>query len=109
MIFDVAISAAYLRAGDGDALALIAPFIAAYHSVLPLQVDEIELLFDLVRARLATTITLLYWRLSARAEKDPYREKTLRSEGGAARFLSALDELGRDTFRARIKRELGQD
>jgi Ser/Thr protein kinase RdoA (MazF antagonist) len=108
VIFDVAISAAYLRATGDDALALIAPFVAAYDAVLPLEEAELGMLFDLVRARLATTITLLYWRLAAREENDSYREKTLQSEGDAARFLNALDDLGRDAFLARLKRELGQ-
>lgn len=106
LIIDVGIAAAYLRAGSADAIALIAPFVAGYHAVTPLLDDELALLFDLARARLATTITLLFWRLGARDENDPYRQKTLASEGGAIRFLNALDSIGRVTFLQRLEREL---
>lgn len=98
LVFDVAIAASYLRTTDADALELITPFVVGYHANNPLQASELALLFDLVRARLATTITLLYWRLAARDDDDPYRQKTLDREAGAYAFLTALDELGRADF-----------
>lgn len=98
LIFDVAIAAAYLRTENADSLGLIAPFVAGYHATLPLTEAELALLFDLVRTRLATTITLLYWRLGARADDDPYRRKTLQQEADAVRFLRALDRLGQADF-----------
>lgn len=107
LVFDLAIAGAYLRTGEVDTLALIAPFVAAYHAVLPLHDKEFGLLFDLVRARLAMTIAILYWRLGTRGEDDAYREKTLRTESEAISFLSALDALGRDGFLARLRREVG--
>ncbi len=97
-VFDVAIAASYLRASEKNALELIAPFVAGYHAVRPLSVAELAQLFDLVRVRLATTITLLYWRLDARDHNDPYRQKTLDRESEAIAFLTILDELGRATF-----------
>ncbi len=63
---------------------------------------EVALLFDLLRARLATTIVLLFWRLSARHDQDAYRQKTLDEEAGAARFLAALDAFGRAQFADRL-------
>ena len=107
LVFDLAIAGAYLRTREDDSLALIAPFVAAYRAVLPLHDGEFDLLFDLVRARLAMTIAILYWRLGAREADDSYREKTLRSESGAIRFLDALDRLGRDGFLARLRQEPG--
>lgn len=98
LVFEVGIAAAYLRGSDVMPLALIAPFVAGFNSVLPLQEIERMLLFDLVRARLATTITLLFWRVNARDADDPYREKTLTEEADAIRFLGALDSLGREGF-----------
>ena len=97
-IFDLAIAAAYLRPEGDDPSALIAPFIAGYQSIAQLEEIEQNLLFDLVRARLATTITLLYWRLGARDVDDPYRQKTLDLEKSAAVFLRQLDDLGRERF-----------
>ncbi len=105
LIFDAAIAASYLR--SPEPLALISPFIEAFDAVLPVRADEIEVLFDVVRARLATTISVLYWRLAERPSGDPYREKTLQTEGEAIRFLEALDSLGRDGFVAGIRRVTG--
>jgi len=102
LIFDVAIACAYLRSFGDDPLEYIVPFIEAYHSVTQLENEEADLLFDLVRARLAATVTLLYWRLAERAENDPYREKTLEKESGAERFLARLDSLGRAGFRQKL-------
>jgi Ser/Thr protein kinase RdoA (MazF antagonist) len=103
LIFDVAIAASYLRSFDGDPLRFLVPFVAAYHQILPLVAQEADHLFDLVRARLATTITLLYWRLSSRGEDDPYRQKALLLEVGAEKFLAALDAIGADEFRRKLQ------
>ena len=102
LVFDVAIAASYLRTGESNPLQFIVPFAAAYHAVMPLDSLEGDLLFDLVRARLATTVTLLHWRLSARGADDPYRQKALEGESGAAAFLARLDFLGRRAFRQEI-------
>jgi len=106
LVFDVGIAASYLRASAGNALELIAPFVAGYHAVRPLSVAELALLFDLVRVRLATTITLLYWRLDARDHDDPYRQKTLDQESDAIAFLTVLDELGRAAFLRELQRAI---
>lgn len=103
LVFDVAIAASYLRTDDVDALALIAPFVAAYQASNPLSRTELGLLFDLVRVRLATTITLLHWRLRARDSGDAYRQKTQHREAGATTFLSILDRLGQAKFTKRLQ------
>ena len=102
-IFDLAIAAAYLRCAGDDPLAYIRPLIAAYHAIAPLEDGEPPLLFDLIRARLATTITLLYWRLRDRQPGDDYRRKSIAVEKTATRFLVALDRLGRADFDRQIK------
>ena len=98
LVVEVAIAAAYLRADAADVLALIRPFVAGFHSVLPLQRDELELLFDLVRARLAATITILRWRAATRGEDDEYSRQFLQSERSAELFLARIDALGRSAF-----------
>ncbi len=102
LVCEAAIAASYLRVQRGDPLRLIAPFIAGYHGQLPLDPREKALLFDLVRARLATTVTLQYWRASARPADDAYRRRLDEVESDAARFLAALDRLGRTEFSSRI-------
>lgn len=101
-ICELAIAAAYLRGGNENPLEWITPFLVGYSCISPLAEREQALLFDLVRVRLATTITVLFWRLGARADDDPYRQKTLREEADAIRFLGALEKLGREYFLAQI-------
>jgi hypothetical protein len=103
-VIEVATAAAYLRATD-DPLQFIAPFVSAYHGENPLTPGEFDVLYDLIRTRLAMTITILYWRLSARDENDSYRKQSLASEQNAFDFLAALDELGRSHFNAVMTRE----
>jgi hydroxylysine kinase len=101
-VVEVATAAAYLRTADEDGLKIMAPFIQSYHERSPLIDAEIDLLFDLVRTRLSMTLILLYWRLKARDEDDPYRKKTLAVESNAFDFLRILSRLGRAGFRQRI-------
>jgi Ser/Thr protein kinase RdoA (MazF antagonist) len=101
LIVDVAIAASYLR-HDSNPTLYVAPFVAAYDGHTGLTQAELGLLYDLIRTRLATTITLLWWRLAARDESDPYREQTLEAEGGAHRFLIGLNAIPRDDFRSFI-------
>lgn len=102
LIVELAIAASYLRELEQDPLRLILPFVAAYHSVAPLQRAEIALLFDLIRTRLATTIAILWWRLAARDTNDPYRQQAATDEAGARLFLERLDTLGRVTCTKRL-------
>ena len=102
-VVDVAVAASYLRAFEGDALQFIVPFVAGYHSVRNLRTPEIELLFDLVRARLVTTVSMLSWRLSVRDEDDAYRQSTLSQESGAQVFLARLDGVGREVFNQALR------
>jgi Ser/Thr protein kinase RdoA (MazF antagonist) len=102
-IVDVSTAAAYLRCDSSDPMQLIVPFVAAYHDINPLDSAELELLFDLTRTRLIMTIILFYWRLSARPEDDPYRQKLVESEADACRFLRALSDIRRDAFLKRFR------
>ena len=103
LIVDVAIGASYFRATEGNPLAAIAEFLVGYQSVTPLELPEIELLFDLIRTRLAASISILSWRASLRGTDDPYLAGAVASEGDAAEFLKILLELPREnaqqTFR----------
>lgn len=100
LVADVAIAASYLRATDDD-LGTLAALTAGFESELPLQDEERRLLYDLVRTRLAATITILYWRAAARSPDDPYLKKAL-EERSAERFLQYLSRLGREHFQARV-------
>jgi hydroxylysine kinase len=106
LIMEVAVAASYLRSADADALSLIAPFVAAYNSVLPLRANELELLFDLVRTRLAATISILCWRVAQRGQDDEYTSLYKQGESDAETFLLRLDYLGRSEFLNAINKNL---
>jgi Ser/Thr protein kinase RdoA (MazF antagonist) len=106
LIMEVAVAASYLRSEDDDALSLITPFVVAYHSLLPLQANEIELLFDLVRARLAATISILRWRVAQRGQDDDYTSLNGQVESDAETFLLRLESLGRSEFSKAINKSL---
>ncbi len=105
-IVELATAASYLRSATNDPLAFIVPLVAAYRSKLPLLEEEVALLYGLVRTRLAMTLTILYWRLEARDENDPYRQKALKTEGNAFAFLRNLSTMGESGFRARVTQEI---
>jgi len=98
-IMDVAIAASYLRAGGENPLELIEAFIEGYEQRSPLSNAEFDVLFDLIRTRLATTLILMYWRMSARDEDDPYRQKIIENESNAFEFLVLLSDPGREDSR----------
>ena len=104
LVIDVAIAASYLRQLDGNPLALIAEFVSGYHSVVPLTGAEIDILFTLIKTRLAVSITILHWRAAQRDENDPYLANALTLESSAAVFLQRLSEIPREnairTFRS---------
>ena len=102
LIIDVAVASAYLRGDDDDVLAPLMSFVSGYDSVTHLEQVELELLYDLVRTRLATTLAILYWRLSARGENDAYTAGSLQGGAGATRFLRAVDAIPRPEFLARL-------
>jgi hypothetical protein len=54
------------------------------------------------------TLIVLYWRLAARDEDDPYRQKTLENESDAFEFLVFLTDLGRDAFNRSVRSEIPQ-
>jgi len=104
-IIEVATAASYLRAGGENPLKFITAFVEGYNQRSPLSDAEFNLLFDLIRTRLTMTLIVLYWRLSARDEDDPYRQKTLENESDAFEFLVFLSNLGHDAFNRSVIRK----
>lgn len=106
LIVDIAIAASYLRSEADSALQPAAALVAGFASVTPLEADEMALLHDLIRTRLATTITMMYWRIARRVDADKYLQKTLQDEGSAERFLDKLEAVSADQF-AELVRDAG--
>lgn len=107
LIIDVAVAVAYLRGDADDVPAPLMSFVNGYDSVTHLEQVELELLYDLVRTRLATTLAILYWRLSARGENDAYTAASLQGGASATRFLRALNAIPRPEFLARLRVSCG--
>ena len=101
-VADLAIAASYMRSEADDPLALIAALVAGYDEVVRLVRDEVVLLYDLVRVRLAISIAILHWRVSARAAEDAYRQASIHSEADAALFFRLLGCGGRRLFTDRM-------
>ncbi len=102
VIVDVAVAASYLRSFDDDPLKFILPFVAGYHSGTELDDTELELLFDLVRTRLTTSICNRFWRRSAPGGKNACAASAINKEADAQRFLACLDEIGRHSFSKQV-------
>jgi len=100
LIIDLAVAAAYqLREGD-DPLAGALPMIAGYHAIQPLQTREMELLTDLIRTRLITSVLIGSYRSKLFPEN---REYLLISHHSAKNFLVNLDRLHADEALQRIR------
>jgi Ser/Thr protein kinase RdoA (MazF antagonist) len=102
LIVDVAIAASYLRSMD-DQLTAITALVAGFDSITPFAEEENAVLFDLIRTRLAATITIMYWRASARSSDDPYLKKAF-AERSSERFLRHISALGQKHFTERVVR-----
>ncbi|HEX9187413.1 MAG TPA: aminotransferase class III-fold pyridoxal phosphate-dependent enzyme, partial [Vicinamibacteria bacterium] len=84
-----AVAAAYALLGEEDPLAAAAAVVEGYHTAHPLHEEEIALLFALVGARLAVSVTTSALR-SSRASGDPY---VTVSEAPAWAALERLDRV----------------
>jgi 4-aminobutyrate aminotransferase-like enzyme/Ser/Thr protein kinase RdoA (MazF antagonist) len=70
-ICELAIAAAYAMMGHDDPLAAVINMVRGYHSVLPLTIKELELLFPLIQTRLAVSVTNSAIQKRLRPD-DPY-------------------------------------
>ncbi len=99
LIADVAIGCSYLRVREGNPLTLMSEFVAGYHAVTPLEPAEIDILFELVQARICASVTILDWRAAVRGSDDPYLAGLDGVEQSAGQFLARLREIPREHAR----------
>lgn len=100
LVIDLAVAASYqLESGD-DPLAGVLPMISGYHGLEPLQDVEMELLTDLIKTRLATSLLIGSYRATLFPEN---REYLLISHRSASQFLVNLDRLPADEALDRIR------
>ncbi|MFZ5672467.1 MAG: phosphotransferase [Pseudomonadota bacterium] len=96
LVNDLAVACAYQAGPGAHPLATIAEFTAAYHEINPLTAQEIDVLFDLVKARLVTTAVLTSWRAARYPENKDY---ILRNNPPAWAALDQFDGLTRTAAR----------
>jgi hydroxylysine kinase len=104
LVNDLAVASSYQLALDGNPLQDAAEFIAAYHQTLPLQEREIDLLYDLIGARMATTICIASWRAARYPENRNY---ILRNAPRAWAGLEAFAALPRQAAQEQLRRACG--
>lgn len=88
-VCDLATAASY-QIDPAAPLDSLAPLLQGYTSVLPLTDPEIALLFDLITARMITTITISSWRAARYPENAAY---ILRNQPSAVAGLMAFRAL----------------
>ncbi|MET9242454.1 aminotransferase class III-fold pyridoxal phosphate-dependent enzyme [Nonomuraea sp. NPDC003709] len=81
-----AVAGAYAMQGHDDPLRAVLPLVSGYDEVTPLLPAELEVLFDLMRTRLAMSVCLSAYR----HRQDPGNDYLLVSQGGVARALRRL-------------------
>jgi 4-aminobutyrate aminotransferase-like enzyme len=92
LVNDVAIGASYLLTIGAQPLEHPLLFVAAYHAVCPLMTAELDLIYDLMAARLAMTVAITEWR----ARRDPANRPYITKNAGIAwRGLELLAQLDR--------------
>lgn len=103
LICDVAVACSYRWTEGEPPLAGVARFVAGYHTVAPLEDEELAILLDLIRARLALTVTLVNWQAARFPEKRDY---VMRLNAELWTFLAALSGVSRaeslDALRAAV-------
>ncbi|MBI0435517.1 hypothetical protein D9598_16975 [Roseomonas sp. KE0001] len=88
LVQDLATAAAYQITSEGHPLEAPAQLAAAYHALLPLVPEEIDVLPDLIAARLVVSVAISGWRATRQPANADY---ILRNY---ARSLSGLRRLG---------------
>ena len=96
LVIDLAVACAYQVGAGSHPLATTSEFIAAYHAVNPLLPEEFDILFDLIKARLVTTVVLTSWRAARYPENKDY---ILRNNPPSWAALDQIEGIGRDEAR----------
>jgi 4-aminobutyrate aminotransferase-like enzyme/Ser/Thr protein kinase RdoA (MazF antagonist) len=99
-VVEVAI-AAHDSVSSDDLTESLCAVVAGFDSVLPLEEEEIDLVYDLILARLAATATIIAWRKVMRPDQLDYIHE---SEVPCWETIEALLTRGRAQVRASLRR-----
>jgi hydroxylysine kinase len=101
LINDVAIGACYQVSTGERALETAAEFVGAYHTVVPLEPKEVDLLFDLMAARFLATVAITSWRAARYPQNSTY---ILRNNPSAWTGLEILNSMSRERAQTILRR-----
>jgi hydroxylysine kinase len=101
LINDVAIGACYQVSTGEHALETAAEFVGAYHTVVPLEPIEVDLLFDLMAARFLATVAITSWRAARYPQNSTY---ILRNNPSAWTGLEILNSMSREQAQSILRR-----
>jgi hydroxylysine kinase len=101
LVQDLATAAAYQIGDETAPLGGVSAMVAAYHEVLPLLRAEVEILADLIAARLVLTIAITTWRAARHPDNAAY---ITRNQETAWRGLHSLGALSRAESQAILLR-----
>ncbi len=91
-VCDIAIALAYAILGNEDPMLVCAEFLKGFNAVREIKEDELELLFDLIKLRLAVSIAIS----SKRQIEDPTNTYITISQEPAKRALIKLHAISKD-------------
>ncbi|MFQ6021117.1 MAG: aminotransferase class III-fold pyridoxal phosphate-dependent enzyme [Acidiferrobacterales bacterium] len=100
---EVAVACAYVMPDHPDPIAVALPIVAAYHLENPLCEDEIELLSDLIQARIATSICMAARQIA----DDPHNAYLLVSQKPFRTLLASLANENRELAICRFRDACG--
>ncbi len=102
-VCDVAVAASYVI-DPADPLGSLCAHFAGYQAVNPLTGAEVDLLFDLITARLVTTLSIANWRATQYPENAEYiLRNTAHARIGLAAFAGVTPAAARAAFAAVMK------
>ena len=101
LINDVAVAGAYHLAGPPEPLGYSVALVDAFNGVVPLMRNEVEILFDLMAARLVMTVAITNWRAARHPENSAY---ILRNARAAWRALERCATLPRERAQSILRR-----
>ncbi|WKL57343.1 phosphotransferase [Asticcacaulis sp. ZE23SCel15] len=99
-VCDLATAAAYQLFDVDDPITALSEMVAAFHAVRPLTEAEIELIFDLVRARWAITVGIAHWRARRHPANGVY---IMRNAPRSITALMAVAELSPSDVADKLK------
>lgn len=105
LINDLAIAASYYVDG-ADPLSALEEIVGAYNEVVPLWREEVDLLFDLIGARLAMAVAITEWRARRYPDNSAY---ILKNTGVAWRGLESLSAIDGNAVGRRLRCACGME